>query len=281
MKRFVRRVVSDRSRGQGLVEFVVALPLIVVLMLGLFDAGRVVINYSTLTNATRAGARVAIVNQSNDATCTSVRTFKCAAAEHSVGMGISAAAVPNLVVTGSDCAILGGCTDHGDHEPAGRPRHADHRGAHGPLQLDRVDDDAGRAHVREPVMAASVTGVRIPRPERGNQRGQVLPLFVIGSLTMIAMVALVVDGGNAYAQKRMTQNGTDAAAQAGATAIAQGLGGAPMTDADVLDAIEDSATAMQVQVTGAEYTDIGGDRSGRRSDPSAAQRHLLAPLAWP
>ena len=50
-------------------EFALILPILLVLVLALFDAGRAVINYTALTNAARVGARVAIVNQSNDATC--------------------------------------------------------------------------------------------------------------------------------------------------------------------------------------------------------------------
>ena len=85
---------TERSMGQSLVEFAIALRSILVFMLGLFDAGRAVIDYTTLTNAARTGARVAIVNQSNDWTCTSVRTFKCAAADQAVGIGVAAGAIP-------------------------------------------------------------------------------------------------------------------------------------------------------------------------------------------
>jgi Flp pilus assembly protein TadG len=110
MARHVGHHVRHAERGQSLVELAVALPLIVLLMLGLFDAGRVVIGYTTLTNAARVGARVAIVNQSNDATCTSLRTFKCAAAEQAVSLGITAGSVPDLVISGADCALTGSCT---------------------------------------------------------------------------------------------------------------------------------------------------------------------------
>jgi Flp pilus assembly protein TadG len=102
---------NDRTRGQGLVEFALVMPLLVLLVFGLFDAGRLVIDYTTLTNASRVGARVAMVNQSNDATCVAVRTFKCAAADHSVAMGIAAATIPNVVIgpSGTNCATQGGC----------------------------------------------------------------------------------------------------------------------------------------------------------------------------
>ena len=65
------------------------------------------------------------------------------------------------------------------------------------------------------------------------------------------MVALIVDGGNAFAQQRITQNGTDAAAEAGATVLAQRLGGATKTDEDVIDAVTAIATAGEMEVAGA------------------------------
>lgn len=87
------------------------LPVFVALVFGLFDAGRAVIAYSELTNAARVGARVAMVNQSNDSTCTSgERTFKCAAAELTNAAPLDPATIDDLVITGSDCALLGGCS---------------------------------------------------------------------------------------------------------------------------------------------------------------------------
>lgn len=52
-----------RSRGQALVEIALALPVFLLLVLGLFDVGRGVFMYAGLTNAAREGARLAIVNQ--------------------------------------------------------------------------------------------------------------------------------------------------------------------------------------------------------------------------
>ena len=51
------------SRGQGLVEFALVLPIFVLLLVALFDLGRAVFAYNTITNAAREGARLAIVNQ--------------------------------------------------------------------------------------------------------------------------------------------------------------------------------------------------------------------------
>jgi Flp pilus assembly protein TadG len=91
-------------------EFAIAIPAVLLLVMGLFDAGRAVINYTTLTNAARAGARVAIVDQSNGTVCSLQRTFKCAASDQAVAMGIVPEAIPDLVVTGSHCMLTGDCT---------------------------------------------------------------------------------------------------------------------------------------------------------------------------
>jgi Putative Flp pilus-assembly TadE/G-like len=50
-----------------------------------------------------------------------------------------------------------------------------------------------------------------------REKGQTLVLVVIGFLVFVAMMALVLDGGNAYAAKRAAQNAADAGALAGAT----------------------------------------------------------------
>ena len=53
----------ERSRGQALAEFSLVIPIFIFLVVGLFDIGRAVFSYNTLTNAAREGARIAIVNQ--------------------------------------------------------------------------------------------------------------------------------------------------------------------------------------------------------------------------
>jgi Flp pilus assembly protein TadG len=49
--------------GQGLVEFALVLPIVVFLLIALFDLGRGVYAYNTVSSAAREGARVAAVNQ--------------------------------------------------------------------------------------------------------------------------------------------------------------------------------------------------------------------------
>jgi hypothetical protein len=54
---------GSRSRGQALVEFALVFPILMFLLLAVFDVGRGVFVYNALTNAAREGARLAIVNQ--------------------------------------------------------------------------------------------------------------------------------------------------------------------------------------------------------------------------
>ncbi len=61
---------SHGPRGQALVEFALILPVLLLLIFGLIDGGRLIFTYNTLQNAARDAARVAIVNQSTAGTNT-------------------------------------------------------------------------------------------------------------------------------------------------------------------------------------------------------------------
>ena len=54
------------------------------------------------------------------------------------------------------------------------------------------------------------------RARRRREGGQVLVLFALSLVAIVAMVGLVLDGGSAYAQRRVEQNAADLAALAGA-----------------------------------------------------------------
>jgi hypothetical protein len=54
---------------------------------------------------------------------------------------------------------------------------------------------------------------------RGRQGGQILPLFALALVAIVAMVGLVIDGGSAFGQRRGQQNAADLAALAGAVAL--------------------------------------------------------------
>lgn len=113
-------------------------------------------------------------------------------------------------------------------------------------------------------------GNRNQMPRR--ERGQILVLFVLGLVMMIAGVALVIDAGVAYAQQRGTQNGSDAAANAGAVVLAQNLGGSPKTDADVASAVTFSSGVNLITPV-AYYTNVLGqpiDATGTVVAPESA-----------
>lgn len=123
---------------------------------------------------------------------------------------------------------------------------------------------------------------------RRSTAGQILVIAVLGMVAMLGGVALVLEGGNMYAQQRATQAGADAAAEAGATTIAQSLAldGTGKTDADVLNAVTQTATANGIDHFTAYYTDIYGkplDSSGLVvSDPTLAAKvggGVLPPVA--
>ena len=73
-----------RSRGQALPEFALVAPLFFLLLFGIIEAGRFIYYYEILSNATREGARYAIVNGAGSsevphrwqASCSSVLTSR-------------------------------------------------------------------------------------------------------------------------------------------------------------------------------------------------------------
>jgi len=53
-------------KGQDLVEYALLLPFMLMLIMGIFDLGRVTFLYSTITNISREGARYGVVHQCDD-----------------------------------------------------------------------------------------------------------------------------------------------------------------------------------------------------------------------
>jgi hypothetical protein len=97
-------------------------------------------------------------------------------------------------------------------------------------------------------------------PRRG-QGGQALVIMVIAILAIVAGMGLIIDGGNAWAQQRMTQAGNDAAAEAGAVVLARMYAGEPdpgSWDAEVASQVTSTADANAIDLTAAYYTDICG-----------------------
>ena len=103
----------------------------------------------------------------------------------------------------------------------------------------------------------------LPVTPREGPAGQALVIFALALVAILGMVALVIDGGNAFAQQRATQNAIDASADAGATVLlnnvaAQTLTGLPKTDQDVLDAVNAAADDNGIGAPTAYYTTISG-----------------------
>jgi Flp pilus assembly protein TadG len=61
MRRFVIR--RRGERGQAIVEVALILPVFILILVGLFDIGRAVYDFNTISNASREAVRVAIVDQ--------------------------------------------------------------------------------------------------------------------------------------------------------------------------------------------------------------------------
>ena len=93
------------QRGQSLVEVALLTPLLVMILLGALDLGRVYDAYVTITNASREGARYGAANptcyiQTN---CPSVPTIQVKTVQESINSGIALA--PATVTV--DCAPYG------------------------------------------------------------------------------------------------------------------------------------------------------------------------------
>ena len=103
---------------------------------------------------------------------------------------------------------------------------------------------------------------------RADERGQILVIVGVGLLVFLSMVALVIDGGHAWGQQRTTQNGTDAAAEAGAVRLAENLPWAaageplPNSDEEILAAVAAIAVQNDVEIDSAVYTDFSGNEIG-------------------
>jgi hypothetical protein len=91
--------------------------------------------------------------------------------------------------------------------------------------------------------------------------GQVIAVLAISAAALLAMVALVIDGGTAFAQQRVTQNAADAASEAGAVVLLQKLVGVTpaKTDTDVFNAVQTSggSNGLTLPVAGC-YTNLKG-----------------------
>jgi len=80
-----------RARGQGLVEFALVMPVVLMLLLGVLEVGRVVFTMATLSHAVNEGARLATLPGTPD-----VDAVKDRVVEHATVVGVAEA---NITVT--------------------------------------------------------------------------------------------------------------------------------------------------------------------------------------
>jgi len=71
---FPRRVLRDRSRGDALVEFVLLAPVLLLVLFGILEVGRVVDAWLVVTNAAREGARAGVVAYPDNAVGSTAQT---------------------------------------------------------------------------------------------------------------------------------------------------------------------------------------------------------------
>jgi Putative Tad-like Flp pilus-assembly len=101
------------------------------------------------------------------------------------------------------------------------------------------------------------------RRRRSGEAGQALVLMVMGiAMVVVVATALVVDGGNAWSQQRIVQNGSDASAEAGAIVMAEKFAGSSAPaggwDSAVNSQVQTIAAANGLTLAGTYYTDICG-----------------------
>jgi hypothetical protein len=95
-----------------------------------------------------------------------------------------------------------------------------------------------------------------------GESGQAIVVMIGAILLSVALVATIVDGGNVLAQQRVSQNGVDATAEAGAVLLAERLAGANQPsggwDLNIAGRLAQTAAANNMTVESAYYTDICG-----------------------
>lgn len=103
------------------------------------------------------------------------------------------------------------------------------------------------------------------RSDLRAQHGQVMVLFALTLAALVLAVAVVVDGGYAYAQRRASQNAADFAAMAGTRIVAESLTGEPPgagTAQNVEAAIKSVLAANDAGLVSAQYVDDTGASLG-------------------
>ena len=91
MPRLHRR---QRSRGQGIVEFALILPVLILMLLITLDFGRLFMSYITLTNTTRVAANYGSVNPGMFTGTPNTTTYNAIVARESAGLNCACNQMP-------------------------------------------------------------------------------------------------------------------------------------------------------------------------------------------
>ena len=206
----------QRSRGQALVEFALALPIFLMLMMAVFDLGRAIYMYNGVAEAARELARVTSVYPGTPGALGS--TTQTAAV-----LATQKALIPSLGNPTFTCVDIDGSSldrnVRGRDAGQGRDRRALCAGDPGPEPrrhpglgiLEHLLDPAMNTTAGAPSMSANV-----PTSSRERERGQIIVIFALALVAIIAMVGLVLDGGSSFAMRRDEQSAADLAALAAA-----------------------------------------------------------------
>jgi Flp pilus assembly protein TadG len=89
----IRRSERSGQEGQSLVETALIVPILLLLFMGIFDFGRAIFAYNSVSEAARNGSRVAIVNQTSADICR-------VAAERAPGLGLPTLCAPSATAVG-------------------------------------------------------------------------------------------------------------------------------------------------------------------------------------
>src|SRR3954470_12116724 len=150
----------------------------------------------------------------------------------------------------------------GEGDVRHRAAHADHRPSVSVHQHDHhvPEHDREGLRVRRFLLALGRPVAAYRRHD--DESGQAIVIFAGGLIAILAVLALVIDTGNVWANQRMVQNGSDAAAEAGAVVMGQGLAGVATPalgwDATVNAQVQSLLNANGLTRVGAYYTDICG-----------------------
>ena len=197
-------------RGQGLVEFAIAITIFLTLLIGIVDLARGVYTFNGVAEAAREITRETSVHLGTGSPGASPESAAMVATQRGL--------VPGLSVTSYTCVDLSGATVT-QHLPAGRlgPRRRAGPVPARPSLLGGLRPDhphLGQQRGDPMMRTGSMRRRQLGRGRRTD--GQILVIFALSLVVLISMTGLALDGGSTFSQRRDQQTSSDLAALAGA-----------------------------------------------------------------